>query len=53
MFHSSIDEANLAIKYGACALGLVGKMPRGTGPIDGELIFKITAAIPPPILLFY
>ena len=38
----SIDEANLAIKYGADALGLVGKMPSGPGPIDDELILKIT-----------
>ena len=50
---SLIDEANLAIKYGAYALGLAGKMPSGPGPIDDELIFKIIAAIPPPMLLFY
>ena len=50
---SLIDEANLAIKYGADALGPAGKMPNGPGPIDDELIFKITAAILPPLLLFY
>lgn len=49
---SSVDEANMAIKYGADALGLVGKMPSGPGPIDDELIFKISAAIPPPIASF-
>ena len=49
---SSISEAKLAIKYGADALGLVGKMPSGPRPIDDELIFKITATIPPPIASF-
>lgn len=50
---SSIDEANLTIKYGADALGLAGKMPNGPGPIDDDLILKSTAAIPPPMRLFY
>ena len=49
---SSIEEANLAIKYGTDALGLVGKMPSGLGPIKDELILKITSVIPPPIASF-
>lgn len=49
---SSIEEANLAIKYGASALGLVGKMPSGPGVIDDDLIRKIVRVIPPPISTF-
>jgi len=48
----STEEANLAIKYGASALGLVGPMPSGPGTIDDELISKITRNIPPPIATF-
>jgi len=43
---SSIEEANLAIKYGASAIGLVGRMPSGPGVIDDELIHKIAKNIP-------
>ena len=43
----------MATKYGADALGPIGKMPTGQGPNDDELILKIIPAIPPPILLFY
>ena len=49
---SSIDEANMAIKFGADAVGLVGKMPSGPGPIDDELIQEIALYIPPPIASF-
>lgn len=49
---SSIEEAKLAIKYGASALGLVGKMPSGPGVIDDDLIKKIVKAVPPPISTF-
>ena len=49
---SSIEEAKLAIKYGADALGLVGKMPSGPGPIDDEMILKIAASIPPAVASF-
>ena len=42
----------MATKYGADALGPVGKMPSGPGPNADELIVKITAAIPPPIASF-
>ncbi|MBL0063303.1 MAG: hypothetical protein IPP40_17925 [bacterium] len=38
---ASIEEAELAIAAGAWAIGLVGKMPSGPGPIADELIAKI------------
>ena len=44
---NSIDEAKLAIKYGASAIGLVSKMPSGPGPISEDLISKIAKKIPP------
>ncbi len=46
---SSIEEAQLAIKYGASALGLVSEMPSGPGVIDEELIAEIVKEIPPPV----
>ena len=46
---SSIAEARLAISFGASAIGLVGKMPSGPGPISDELIFEIAKTVPPPI----
>jgi phosphoribosylanthranilate isomerase len=45
----SIEEAWLAIKYGASAIGLVSEMPSGPGPISEELIKEIAATIPPGI----
>lgn len=49
---SSIDEAKMAVKYGASALGLVGHMPSGPGVIADELISEIAKAVPPPISTF-
>lgn len=49
---ASRDEASLAIRHGASALGLVSAMPSGPGPIDEELIAEIAAAVPPPIATF-
>lgn len=49
---SSLDEANLAIDYGASALGLVGHMPSGPGIISDDLIRIIAQAVPPPIATF-
>lgn len=49
---SSVEEASLAIKCGADALGLVGKMPSGPGPIADELIAAIAKIIHPPISSF-
>src|SRR4051812_16478075 len=48
----SVDEAWLAIGYGASALGLVSEMPSGPGVIHEDLIARIVAAIPPPIASF-
>jgi phosphoribosylanthranilate isomerase len=45
----SVEEAWLAIKYGASTLGLVSEMPSGPGPIPEELIKEIAAIIPPGI----
>lgn len=49
---SSISEALTAIELGADALGLVGKMPSGPGPIPDDLINRIASAVPPPIATF-
>ncbi len=49
---SSPAEAALAIDHGADALGLVGKMPSGPGPIADELIATISKNIHPPIASF-
>jgi len=49
---SSDDEARMAIEYGASAIGLVGKMPGGPGPISDELIRSIAKTVPPPIATF-
>jgi len=45
----SIEEAWLAIKHGASALGLVSEMPSGPGPISEKLIKGIAAIIPPAV----
>lgn len=48
----SIEEARMAIHYGASALGLVSEMPSGPGPITEELICEIAAHIPPGVASF-
>jgi phosphoribosylanthranilate isomerase len=45
----SVEEAVLAIEYGASALGLVSHMPSGPGVISDRQIAEIAAAVPPPI----
>ena len=49
---ASIEEAWLAIKYGAAAVGLVSEMPSGPGPIPEELIAEIAKNIPPSVSSF-
>jgi phosphoribosylanthranilate isomerase len=49
---SSTEEAAMAIRLGADALGLVGRMPSGPGPIADELIATIAKTIHPPIASF-
>ena len=49
---SSIDEARLAVRWGASALGLVSEMPSGPGVISESLIAEIAAKVPPGIGTF-
>jgi phosphoribosylanthranilate isomerase len=49
---SSTDEARMAIKFGASALGLVANMPSGPGVITDEEILTITKIVPPAISTF-
>ena len=49
---SSIEEAELAIKYGASAIGLVSEMPGGPGVISEDLIEEIASSVPPEISTF-
>jgi phosphoribosylanthranilate isomerase len=49
---SSVEEARLAVRYRASALGLVSKMPSGPGVISDELILEIAATVPPPVATF-
>lgn len=46
------QEAADAISFGASAIGLVGKMPSGPGPISDEEIYAIAQTVPPPIATF-
>jgi phosphoribosylanthranilate isomerase len=48
----SVKEAALAVCYGAHAIGLVGKMPSGPGPIPDELILEISKSVPPSVSRF-
>lgn len=48
----SVEEAWLAIKHGASALGLVSEMPSGPGVISEELIAEIAAIVPPGVATF-
>lgn len=48
----SIEEAKLAVSYGATAIGLVGRMPSGPGVISDELIYRIAKSVPPSIDTF-
>lgn len=49
---SSAEEAQTAIRFGAAALGLVGRMPSGPGVIHDGLIAEIAAGVPPPVSTF-
>lgn len=46
------QEAAEAIAFGASAIGLVGEMPSGPGPISDEQIYAIAQTVPPPIATF-
>jgi phosphoribosylanthranilate isomerase len=49
---NSIEEAKMAVSFGASAIGLVGRMPSGPGPIPDDLIRQIAKTVPPPIATF-
>jgi phosphoribosylanthranilate isomerase len=49
---SSPEEGKLAIRYGADALGLVGRMPSGPGVVADDLAAAVVRATPPPIATF-
>ena len=49
---SSIREAELAMNYGVNALGLVGPMPSGPGPIEISLIRDIAQVVRPGVSSF-
>lgn len=48
----NIFEAEAAIKHGASAIGLVGRMPSGPGPISDDEIKTIAEYAPPAISTF-
>jgi len=48
----SIEEAELSIKYGASAIGLVSEMPSGPGVISEDLIKEIAEKVPRKIKTF-
>jgi phosphoribosylanthranilate isomerase len=49
---SSLEEARLAVRHGASALGLVSEMPSGPGVIPEGAIAEIAAATPPGVSTF-
>jgi len=48
----NIQEARLAVQYGADALGLVGPMPSGPGTLTDAEIAAIVPHVPPPVATF-
>jgi phosphoribosylanthranilate isomerase len=49
---SSLQEAELAIRSGASALGLVSDMPSGPGVISEDTILEIANQVPPGVASF-
>lgn len=49
---SSAEEAALAVRYGASALGLVSEMPSGPGVISDKLAREIATRVPPAVASF-
>ncbi len=45
----NVAEMQLAVRYGATFVGLVGKMPSGFGPISEDTIAEIAAETPPGV----
>jgi phosphoribosylanthranilate isomerase len=48
----SPQEAGLAIRFGASALGLVSEMPSGPGVISEDTILEIATQVPPGVASF-
>jgi phosphoribosylanthranilate isomerase len=48
----TVEEAALAIRHGAAALGLVSAMPSGPGVIPEETIAEIATIVPPGVATF-
>ncbi len=49
---SSLEEARIAIRAGADALGLVGPMPSGPGVVDDAVAAAVVRITPPPVATF-
>jgi phosphoribosylanthranilate isomerase len=49
---ASTDEAWMAIRYGANALGLVSAMPSGPGVVPEDTLRRIASAVPPGVATF-
>lgn len=49
---TSVEEAWMAVHFGAAALGLVSEMPSGPGVISEELIARIASTVPPSVSSF-
>ncbi len=49
---ASVEDARLAVRLGASALGLVSEMPSGPGVVPESLIAEIAATVPFPIGTF-
>lgn len=49
---ASVEEAELALRHGAWALGLVAEMPSGPGVIDDATIAAIARAVPREVATF-
>jgi phosphoribosylanthranilate isomerase len=47
-----VEEARLAVRLGASALGLVSAMPSGPGVIAEETIAAVARMVPPPVASF-
>jgi phosphoribosylanthranilate isomerase len=49
---ASVEEAEIAVRCGADAVGLVARMPSGPGTIDDDTIARVASWVPPPVASF-
>lgn len=49
---ASVEEARLAVRAGASAVGLVSAMPTGPGVIEEEAIARVASVVPPGVSTF-